>query len=60
MYLQKVTTRKSCVKKLRSFFAVILKVNDENIQDPDHDPNPDPLIRGMDPRFRIRIHTKIS
>jgi hypothetical protein len=33
-----------------------LKVNDENgrIQDPD----PDPLVRGMDPR--IRIHTKMS
>jgi hypothetical protein len=26
------------------------------------DPNPDPdqLVRGMDPRIRIRIHTKIS
>ncbi len=33
------------------FFAGILKVNDENssirIQDPD--PNPDPLVRGVDP-----------
>ncbi len=40
------------------FFAGILKVNDENsrirIQDPD------PLVRGMDPRMRIRIHTKMS
>ncbi len=38
------------------FFAGILKVNDENsrirIQDPD------PLLRGMDPR--IRIHPKMS
>jgi hypothetical protein len=38
------------LKKL--FFAGILKVNDENrrirIQDPD--PNPDPLVRGMDPK----------
>jgi hypothetical protein len=37
-----------------------LKVNDENsrirIQVPD--PNPDPLVRGMDPR--IRIHPKMS
>ncbi len=30
------------------------------LQDPD--PNPDPLVRGMDPRIqiRIRIHTKMS
>jgi hypothetical protein len=43
-----------------------LKVNDENsrirIQDPYPDPNPDldPLVRDMDPRIRIRIHTKMS
>ncbi len=24
------------------------------------DPNPDPLVRDMDPRIRIRIHTKMS
>ncbi len=24
------------------------------------DPNPDPLVRSMDPRIRIRIHTKMS
>jgi hypothetical protein len=58
MYLQKVASRKNCVKKL--FFASILKVNDENnrilIQDPDLDP--DPLVRGID--SRIRIHTKMS
>jgi hypothetical protein len=39
-----------------------LKVSDENrrirIQDPD--PNPDPLVRGMDPRIRIWIHPKMS
>jgi hypothetical protein len=44
------------------FFAGILKVNDENsrirIQDPVPDPNPDPLVRGKDPR--IRIHPKMS
>jgi hypothetical protein len=60
MYLQKDKSRKSCVNNY--FFAGILKVNDENssirIQDPD--PNPDPLIRGMDPRIRIRIHPKMS
>ncbi len=41
-----------------SFFAGILKVSDKNsrirIQDPD------PLVRGMDPRIRIRIHPKMS
>jgi hypothetical protein len=45
MYLQKVISRKNCVKNY--FFAGILKVNDENsrirIQDPD--PNPDPLVK---------------
>jgi hypothetical protein len=54
MDLQKVTNSKNCVKKL--VFAGILKVNDENsrirIQDPD------PLVRGLDPR--IRIHIKMS
>jgi hypothetical protein len=44
--------------------AGILKVNGENskirIQDPEPDMNPDPLVRGMDPRIRIRIHTKMS
>jgi hypothetical protein len=24
------------------------------------DPDPDPLVRGMDPRIRIRIHPKMS
>ncbi len=24
------------------------------------DPDPDPLVTGMDPRIRIRIHTKMS
>jgi len=32
-----------------------LKVNDE-MQDPDQNP----LIRGMDPRIRIRINTEMS
>jgi hypothetical protein len=26
----------------------------------DPNPDPDPLVRGMDPRIRIRIHTKMS
>jgi hypothetical protein len=64
MYLQKVISRKNCVKIknkiLNNFFAGILNVNEANsriqIQDPDQ--NPDPLVRGMDPR--IRIHTKMS
>jgi hypothetical protein len=33
-------------------------------RDPDLHPDPnsdlDPLVRGMDPRIRIRIHTKMS
>ncbi len=28
--------------------------------DPDPDSHPDPLVGGMDPRIRIRIHTKMS
>jgi hypothetical protein len=51
-----VISRKNLVKKVS--FCWILKVNDENsrirIQDPD------PLVRGMDPRIRIRIHPKMS
>ncbi len=60
MYLQKVISRKNKIKNL--FFVGILKVYDENsrirIQDPD--PDSDPLVRGMIPRIRIRIHTKMS
>jgi hypothetical protein len=60
MYLQKVISRKIVLKNY--FFAGILKVNDENsrirILDSDPDRNPDPLVRGMDPR--IRIHPKMS
>jgi hypothetical protein len=26
----------------------------------DPDPNPDPLVRGMDPRIQIRIHAQVS
>ncbi len=32
---------------------------DPLVRDMDPDPNPDQLVRGMDPRIRIRIHTKI-
>jgi hypothetical protein len=56
MYLQKVLSRKNCVKNL--FFAGILKVNDENSRIWIQDPDPDPLVRGMDPRIRIRITPK--
>jgi hypothetical protein len=38
----------------RKVFVGVLKVNDEKEQDPD------PLDRGMDPRIRIWIHTKMS
>jgi hypothetical protein len=56
MQLQKVISRKNCVKKL--VFACILKVNDENGRIRIQDPEPDLLVRGMDPR--IRIHPKMS
>ncbi len=39
-------------------FAGILKINDENSRIRIQDPDPDPLVRGMDPR--IRIHPKMS
>jgi hypothetical protein len=58
MYLQKVISRKFFVKNL--FFAGILKVNDENSRIRIQDPDPDPLVRSMDPRIRIRIHPKMS
>jgi hypothetical protein len=47
MYLQKVTSRKNCVKKL--VFAGILKVNDENSRIRIQDPDPDPHQNVMDP-----------
>jgi hypothetical protein len=49
MYLQKVICRFFFV--IIFFFFGVLKVNDEN-------PDPDPLVRSMDPR--IRIHIKMS
>ncbi len=52
MYLQKVLSRKKCVKKL--VFCWHLEGQWRKYQDPD----PDPLVRGMDPR--IRIHPKMS
>ncbi len=41
-------------------FSGILKVNDENNRIRIIDPDRDPLVRGMDPRIRIRIHPKMS
>ncbi len=43
-----------------SFSAGILKVNDENSRIRIQDPDSDPLVRGMDPRNRIRIQPKMS
>jgi hypothetical protein len=37
-----------------------LKVNDENSRIRIQDLDPDPLVRSMDPRIRIRIHPKMS
>jgi hypothetical protein len=39
-------------------FVVILKVSDENSWIRIQDPDPDPLVRGIDPQIRIR--TKMS
>ncbi len=39
------------------FFGGIFKVNDENRRI--RPPSPDPLVRGMDLRIRIQIHTKM-
>ncbi len=51
-------SRKNCVKKL--VFCWHLEGQWRKKQDPDQDP--DPLVRGMDPRIRIRIriHPKMS
>jgi hypothetical protein len=46
MYLQKVPKKQKTL-----FFVGLLKVNDKTR-------NPDPLVKGMDPR--IWIHTKMS
>jgi hypothetical protein len=54
MYLRKVIGRKTFVKKF--FLIGVLKVNDENSRIRIRSP----LVRGMDPWIRIRIHTKMS
>jgi hypothetical protein len=51
MYLQKVMSKKTERKKI--FFIGVLKVTEEKEQDPELDP--DPLVRGMDPRIRTKI-----
>jgi hypothetical protein len=51
-------SRKNCVKN--KVFAGILKINDENSLIRIQDPDSDPLVRGMDPQIRIRIHPKLS
>ena len=37
-----------------------MKVNDEKSRIRIQGPDPDPLVRGMDQRIRIRIHPKMS
>jgi hypothetical protein len=44
--------------KQKLFFVGILKVNDEKSRIRIKDP--DPFVRGMDPRIRIRILSKMS
>ncbi len=53
------TSKSNKQKKLRKkiFFVDTLKVTDEKAGSGQH-PDPDPLVRGMD--LRIRIRTKIS
>jgi hypothetical protein len=58
MYLQKVISRKNCVKKL--VFCWHLEDLWWNRRIRIQDPEPDPSVRGMDPRIRIRIHPKMS
>jgi hypothetical protein len=53
MYIQKVIIRKT-EKRKNPVFVGVLKVNDEN-QDPE--PESDSLVRGTDPRIRIRTKT---
>jgi hypothetical protein len=36
------------------FFVNVLKVTDENMQDPGIYPDPDQLVRGMNPRIRTK------
>ncbi len=57
-YLWKVPSKSNKQKKI--VFVGILKVTDENSRIRIQDPDPDPLVRGMDPRIRIRINAKIS
>jgi hypothetical protein len=52
--------QKKCLNKNSFLLASILKVNDEKSRIRIQDPNPDPLVRGMDPGIRIRIHSKMS
>ncbi len=48
-------------KNLNNFLPpAILNVKDENIRIRIQDPDPDALVRGMDPRILIRIHQKMS
>ncbi len=42
------------------YFAGILKVNDENRLIRIQNPDPDPSLRGMDTRIRIRINPQMS
>ncbi len=54
MYLKKAISRKNFFKSY--FFVGILKANDENSRIWILNPDPDPLVGGMD--SLIRIHTK--
>jgi hypothetical protein len=52
------STKQKKIVLILLFFAGILKFNDEKSRNRIQDPDPDPPVRGMDPR--IRIHPKMS
>ncbi len=45
--------------KKKHFFN-ILKVTEERSSDTELEPDPEPLVRGTDPRIRIQIRTKMA
>ncbi len=51
---------KNSKKNLDSYRAVLRLLLDILSLDPDPHSDPGPFVRGMDPRIRIRIHTKMS
>ncbi len=61
-YLCKCSFKKYLINKKRGNKIFLVEPDPDLILDldPNLDPTPDPLIRGTDPRIRIRILTKMS